>query len=788
MIRTAIVILPFLFSNIWGQTQVFWQNPWPQGNDLRSVHAINDTVIIAVGDLGTVIRTVNGGFTWEIMKLSEKPLYDVEFIGQFGWAVGGNELFRSFDQGENWERIPNSPYYLQAISFVDSMNGWAHNSYEIYRTIDGGLTWKKEKRLFPINSLSVVDNERILAVGKEMLFTVDGGRKWQKLKSIPREFKSTYFVNSEIGHAVDKYGIFFLTRDGGETWSQKPCPLSNGASLWGIEGVKCFAFTKNGRGFAINQNGTLCITRDLGEKWAMVSEGRYTALSFASDEIGWVVGENGAIMKTIDGGDTWIHIARGQMPNKLHSVNFANSKVGWAVGQNGVILNTKDGGESWNLQENILPNNRVEGSELDSVFQIDVRSLKTKYLRSVFFSDSARGWAVGDDGVVLTTVNGGDTWALDSFDKAQNRSDIAFVTPNTGWIISNIGNFPSYKGRVFSTKNGGINWLNQFTTDKLLTALYFVDENNGWIGGQYGFVWSTRDGGNTWELKPLQPGLLLVENIFVDSWETVWVLATRTARDWDKMGKSVLFKIGKEDPTPIMIKLPILGASRQIFDIWAFDNGELLAVGGDDELWGAGYTGYIFSSVDEGENWTTVKELDGPLRSCFFLDELTGWAVGSNGTILKIQKSRRSIDRLSLKTNPVSNSPTNQVAVIKVKNKSFEHGQVETRGYRITEAGNIKVNVSSIDGEPNNGNREFKVPPGQHTLQVTFSGSTTFTTTGKKVFYSSIEPCTITFFAFAGQHYTVTGTDYPSLNIIIKDDYTTLAEIGCKANFVREPN
>ncbi len=44
--------------------QWFWQNPLPQGNTLYSVKYISATVGWAVGDLGTILKTTDGGTTW----------------------------------------------------------------------------------------------------------------------------------------------------------------------------------------------------------------------------------------------------------------------------------------------------------------------------------------------------------------------------------------------------------------------------------------------------------------------------------------------------------------------------------------------------------------------------------------------------------------------------------------------------------------------------------------------------------------------------------------------------
>ena len=52
---------------------------------------------------------------------------------------------------------------------------------------------------------------------------------------------------------------------------------------------------------------------------------------------------------------------------------------GWAVGANGTIIKTTNGGATWKVQP----------------------SGTTKNLHSVHFPSPRRGWAVGDDGTIL---------------------------------------------------------------------------------------------------------------------------------------------------------------------------------------------------------------------------------------------------------------------------------------------------------------------------------------------------------------------------------------------------
>jgi hypothetical protein len=46
------------------QSGWYWQNPLPQGNPLRAVAVVDGKTVISVGDLGTILRTTDGGASW----------------------------------------------------------------------------------------------------------------------------------------------------------------------------------------------------------------------------------------------------------------------------------------------------------------------------------------------------------------------------------------------------------------------------------------------------------------------------------------------------------------------------------------------------------------------------------------------------------------------------------------------------------------------------------------------------------------------------------------------------
>jgi photosystem II stability/assembly factor-like uncharacterized protein len=73
-----------------------------------------------------------------------------------------------------------------------------------------------------------------------------------------------------------------------------------------------------------------------------------------------------------------------------HSITFtADGQRGWAVGLDGTVIATTDGGARWQPQ--------ASGTQA--------------WLTSITFTaDGQRGWAVGEDGTLIATTDGGARW------------------------------------------------------------------------------------------------------------------------------------------------------------------------------------------------------------------------------------------------------------------------------------------------------------------------------------------------------------------------------------------
>src|SRR5262245_44747933 len=140
----------------------------------------------------------------------------------------------------------------------------------------------------------------------------------------------------------------------------------------------------------------------------------------------------------------------------------------------------------------------------------DLRYPEDATLRAVQFIDAREGWAVGDEGVVWHTIDGGKSWErLPTGTRASLRG-VCFLSPFLGWVVGR-DEQPHGGGSVgvlLFTRDGGLKWQ-RLLHGALpgLNQVRFTDPKTGYIFGdsadQFGSgVFKTVDGGKTWEPGP----------------------------------------------------------------------------------------------------------------------------------------------------------------------------------------------------------------------------------------------------------------------------------------------
>ena len=145
------------------------------------------------------------------------------------------------------------------------------------------------------------------------------------------------------------------------------------------------------------------------------------------------------------------HILQNPLPtvNELDAVQFVNDSVGWAVGRQGTIIKTIDGGVNWFKQVSRVPYT----------------------LYAVSFVNQNIGWTAGDGGTILRTTDGGEQWIGRTY-LGETYNSVYFIDENNGWIVG-------YSGIIYATTDGGISWAKQISgTVSWLQSIQFIKFQN----------------------------------------------------------------------------------------------------------------------------------------------------------------------------------------------------------------------------------------------------------------------------------------------------------------------
>jgi photosystem II stability/assembly factor-like uncharacterized protein len=303
---------------------------------------------------------------------------------------------------------------------------------------------------------------------------------------------------------------------------------------------------------------------------------------------------------------TWNRQSSGTL-GWLHSVFFLNQKNGWAVGSKGALLTTVDGGSSWQVQ----------------------RRPTDDSLQDIYFADEQNGWLVCETNIyelkanaprtyLLHTIDGGSTWQRVNVTGSDPQGDsdtrlvrLLFSRDGRGWVFGEAG-------AIYTTRDGQ-NWKRlQPPTRFLLLGGAFIDNDRGWLVGAGATILQTSDGGDSWHASRLlnAVGVRFTATSFVDS-RLGWAVGTggrifRTVnggRSWEPQNSGVAVDL------------------RDVKFLNALDG------------WAVGAEGMVIHTFDGGLHWFTEHTgTTHPLERLFLTDREHGWAVGFGGTIISYNR------------------------------------------------------------------------------------------------------------------------------------------------------
>lgn len=293
--------------------------------------------------------------------------------------------------------------HLNSVTFFNETNGWvAGDSGTILYTSDGGTNWEKQTTNFTTPLLSIS------------------------------------FSDESNGWAVGDNGIVLKTTNQGNDWNRIFNDTSNNIRNFKVECISptTAVVLRDSNTGDFHQETKIWKTTDNGESWEDISpyENGFSFLkdfSFTSPENGWACGVGGApsgyqIHSTTNGGETWTtKYFNSPTLWSMQKILFKNTTEGWATDWD-TLYYTSDGGEIWNVSG--VPN----FNDLTDI---------------VMFGNI--GYASRLIGKIKKTTDFGNSWIEQSTAPNNFVTDIEFINENTGWAVG-------WNGMIYKTTNGGV--------------------------------------------------------------------------------------------------------------------------------------------------------------------------------------------------------------------------------------------------------------------------------------------------------------------------------------------
>jgi photosystem II stability/assembly factor-like uncharacterized protein len=276
------------------------------------------------------------------------------------------------------------------------------------------------------------------------------------------------------------------------------------------------------------------------------------------------------------------YLQNSNQTGQLKGIQMISPTEGWACGDAGAMLHTLNAGNTWSLIT-------LTGSDL----------------HQIVFKDASTGIVVGDNGTVFTTTNGGTNWVSKNSSTSLQLRGACFAGGSTFFAVGDDG------AAVKSTDNGNT-WttLNSGTTERLLCVTAF--DQNVWVGARNGLMLFSNNGGTSFTLMS-NP-------------------ATDDIKDIQFINGSIGFAGGSNSFFMYTSNGGVNWTSRS--------TGILVGLNGlhfvDQNVgWTVGGAGTLYSTTNAGLNWTAITTpTSQDLNSIHSFDGTNGWTVGNLGVII----------------------------------------------------------------------------------------------------------------------------------------------------------
>jgi photosystem II stability/assembly factor-like uncharacterized protein len=594
-------------------------NPKVPRVDYLGIHFVNPDTGWACGDLGTVIKTTDGGSSWTVEQTNTTtPILKVNsYNGQIVIASGYSGLIlRSSDSGTTWTTEASGVTGdLWGLQMINDTLGWAcGNSNSFIKTTDGGLTWQAVTNTGLNTEYWWIDfmNKGYGFVACDngiALKTTDGGNSWTEHQAGDNNHLFSVDVIDSLHIAAGgNAGKHVYSSDGGVTWVPTPMyQLPN-------EPVNCVKYINIDTGYiAVGEMG-LYKTTNRGTSWQVTANiGEYEIQLYPEYEIGYAAGTGLKIDKADGNLDVWNKLI---INDDFYGVYFTSERKGYAISL-GRLYRSTNYGESWDTVEG-LPGGGC-----------------------ITFTDSLTGYVGTQNSKIYKTIDGGGSW-YQTNGITNTIAKIFFINHHTGWAAGGY--------RIFKTTDSGDNWFEQlYDNVGSFNGISFVDSLYGWASNLSEWLYETTDGGLNW-IQQTNSNIYSTRDIFFK--DSLNGFAVKTNQLYETTDSGNNWNLNSY----------VSGFSFAKFSHYA-----------DSTILLVGYK--VYRTTDGGNNWVEFPELLGKgLVNSSLINSGLGYAAGKTGLIMKYYDSTYTpVELISFKANSINNKVfLNWSTATEINNRGFE--------------------------------------------------------------------------------------------------------------------
>ncbi len=244
----------------------------PTTASINQVYFMNDQLGWAATSAGQVLSTFDGGKTWRMSEPTTRSIHDICIEGRQGYLVGERGLLmRSTDGGATWEDISlNIKYDLVGVGITNDssiivcgndMNSVSKSVGVVFESRDYGKTWKKHGYRLGngYTDLAIYPPRKVyLLAAKKEFHSINNGLRYFKGGYPGNRLGFNFDFIDAYGYMVGYKGLFARTIDHGRNWEELPIDITK--NLYAVE------MFDESSGVAVGQDGLVIYFYDSGDR------------------------------------------------------------------------------------------------------------------------------------------------------------------------------------------------------------------------------------------------------------------------------------------------------------------------------------------------------------------------------------------------------------------------------------------------------------------------------------------------------------------------------------------